>query len=291
MLKGALLENYSLARHTSWRIGGQADRVYFPADKEDLIAFVAALPSDEPLTWMGLGSNLLIRDGGVRGTVIITQGKLKRLNYLGNGLIEAEAGVSCPSVARFAARNHLGYCEFLAGIPGTVGGALAMNAGAFGGETWQAVKCVEVLLRSGQVVTRTPHEYQISYRQVKTPATEYFLAAEFIFPPGNKEETLTNIHSLLEKRAATQPTGLWSCGSVFRNPPEDFAARLIEACGLKGKTLGGACVSEKHANFILNHHNATANDVESLINYVRETVERKHGVLLQPEVHIIGERG
>ncbi len=288
-LRGELRYAEPLAGYTSWRVGGPARRLYKPADTADLIAFLTTLEPSEPLLWIGLGSNLLVRDGGFAGTVIATQGCLGGLRREGEQGIRAEAGVACAKVARFATRLGLIGAEFLAGIPGTLGGALAMNAGAFDGETWGRVSVVETLDRFGRVRERAPAEYQIGYRQVQGPPGEWFLSALLTLEPGDVAASQARIRSLLERRNQTQPIGLPSCGSVFRNPPGDHAARLIEAAGLKGLRIGGAAVSEKHANFIINTGGASARDLESLIDRVQHVVEQAFGVRLVPEVHRIGE--
>ena len=290
-LQGELLQDEPLARHTSWRVGGRARVFYRPADRDDLVRFLRTLPSEEPLLWLGLGSNLLVRDGGFDGTVLATKGSLERIEVTAHGLLYAEAGAACARVARVASRNGMAGMAFLAGIPGTVGGALAMNAGAFGGETWQRVREVETLDRQGVVRKRTPEDFNIGYRQAVGPQGEWFLSALLQPKSGDAQAGQAEIRRLLEKRAASQPIGLPSCGSVFRNPPNDHAARLIEAAGLKGECVGGACVSQKHANFIINTGDATAADIESLIERVRQRVQQHSGVLLQPEVHIVGQRG
>lgn len=280
----------ALANYTSWRIGGPAERLYLPSNIEDLSEFLKKLPINEPLTWLGLGSNTLIRDKGVRGTVIITQGRLNQLTIQEGNIVRAEAGVACPALARFSARLGLQGIEFLAGIPGTVGGALAMNAGCHGSETWNHIIAIETIDRAGQCYLRYPCDYAITYRQVKSERQEWFVAAHFGLAVGNKEASLEKIRALLAHRTTTQPTGEPNCGSVFRNPPGDYAARLIEACGLKGKRIGGASVSEKHANFIINEGTATAADVETLIEHVNAEVADKQGIQLIREVHIIGEK-
>ncbi|HHJ12699.1 MAG TPA: UDP-N-acetylmuramate dehydrogenase [Chromatiales bacterium] len=287
--RGELLEHEPLARYTTWRVGGPADRLYRPADLIDLQLFLSRLPADEPITFIGLGSNLLVRDGGIRGTVIAMQGALNEMKRLDEERIYLQAGVSCARAARFAAAEGLVGLEFLAGIPGTVGGALAMNAGAFGGETWPLVESVETLDRQGLLHRRGPEDYEIGYREVRGPADEWFVSATFRLQAGDTEAARARIRGLLDERNRRQPIGKASCGSVFRNPPGDHAARLIEACGLKGECIGGACVSDKHANFIINTGAATAADIEALIRLVQETVERERGVRLQPEVHIVGE--
>jgi len=288
-MKGSLLLNEPLAKYTSWRVGGPAERMYIPADRQDLCDFIKTLPAAEPVFWMGLGSNLLVRDGGISGTVINTKGRLKEMRLIGDGLVYVEAGVPCAHVARFCGEHGLSGAEFLAGIPGTMGGALKMNAGAFGGETWGIVKNVETIDVDGQVKQRQPEQFTVGYRSVKGADGEWFLAATLSLDAGDVVASQQKIKKLLEHRAKTQPTNQPSCGSVFRNPPDDFAARLIEQCGLKGYAIGGACVSEKHANFIVNTGKATAADIELLITYVQQEVEQQQGVKLQTEVCMVGE--
>ncbi|RMG56648.1 MAG: UDP-N-acetylmuramate dehydrogenase [Gammaproteobacteria bacterium] len=286
--RGELREHESLARYTTWRVGGPADRLYRPADLIDLQQFLARLPADEPLTFIGLGSNLLVRDGGIRGTVIAMQGALNEMKRLDETRIYLQAGVSGGKAARFAAAEGLVGLEFLAGIPGTVGGALAMNAGAFGGETWPLVESVETIDREGVLHRRSPGEFEIGYRHVAGPEDEWFVSATFRLQAGDTEAARQRIRGLLDERNARQPIGKASCGSVFRNPPGDHAARLIESCGLKGECIGGACVSDKHANFIINTGSATAADIEALIRHVQSVVEQERGVRLEPEVRIVG---
>jgi UDP-N-acetylenolpyruvoylglucosamine reductase len=288
-MKGQLLHHEKLAKYTSWRVGGCADKLYIPYDKTDLIEFVAQLPEHEPVFWMGLGSNLLIRDSGIRGTVINTKGRLKAMYRTDDGKVYVEAGVPCALVARFCAEQGLVGAEFLAGIPGTMGGALKMNAGAFGGETLTLVCQVEMLNHQGKVITRTPEDFAISYRSVQGTEGEWFLSALLNLSEGDTTKSQQRIKQLLEKRNQTQPTNQPSCGSVFKNPEGDFAARLIEQSGLKGSSIGGACVSEKHANFIVNTGNATAADIEALIYYVQQQVKQQHGVALMTEVCMVGE--
>jgi UDP-N-acetylenolpyruvoylglucosamine reductase len=293
-LRGTLRHGELLARHTSWRCGGAADIAYVPADRDDLAAFVRQLPAAQTLMVIGLGSNLLVRDGGVRGAVVLMHNAGGAL-AVADGLIYAEAGVAAPKLARFAATRFCAEAEFLAGVPGTVGGALAMNAGCYGGETWRYVARVEVLLRDGSFVVRTPADYSIGYRSVRraddSAPDGVFTAAWFRFPPGDSTAARERIRELLAKRIATQPLNLPNAGSVFRNPENDHAARLIERCGLKGFAIGGARVSEKHANFIVNPEGrATAADIEALIGHVRKVVRDTTGVFLEPEVRIVGAR-
>jgi UDP-N-acetylmuramate dehydrogenase len=287
--RGELSYDEPMARHTSWRAGGVARRFYKPADLADLCVFLQDLDPAEPLLWVGLGSNLLVRDGGFRGTVIFTFGALNSLDWLDDCTLRVEAGVSCARVARETTRRGLTGVEFLAGIPGTMGGALAMNAGAFGGETWSRVIAVETIDRYGRLQRRAATEFTVGYRSVSGVPGEWFVAAHLQLEPGDAEAAQRRIRDLLDRRGATQPTQQYSCGSVFRNPPGDFAARLIEAAGLKGTWLGGAQVSEKHANFIVNAGNASAADIEALLLQVQAEVMRVHGVRLQTEVRIVGE--
>lgn len=289
---GELLINEPLARYTTWRVGGPAEQLYRPANIDDLVMFIRQLPEGEDIFWLGLGSNLLVRDGGISGTVIATQGALNEIGNLDNGCVRVEAGVSCARVARFCRDHSLTGVEFLAGIPGTMGGALAMNAGAFGGETWRHVESVETIDHTGRLTERKASEYKIGYRSVRGPENEWFVAAHLRLDSSKREkqdEIRQNIKALLEERGSRQPIGLPSCGSVFRNPEGYYAAELIEQSGLKGLCEGGACVSEKHANFIVNTGNATASDIESLINRVVNTVIEKQGVRLEKEVCIVGE--
>lgn len=322
-LRGVLRIDEPMSRHTSWRVGGMADSFYIPADIADLAYFLQGLSREEPVNFIGLGSNLLVRDGGVRGTVVLLHSALNQIALWHAKAAEpagiyAEAGVASPKVARFAAMNGFEGAEFLAGIPGTVGGALAMNAGCYGAETWQFVTEVLTIDRYGELRRRPPADYEVGYRHVALRQTggegaevigkasrvpshslsplanclgeaEWFVAAWFAFKRGNAAVSRQKIKDLLEKRVASQPIGQPNAGSVFRNPPGDHAARLIEACGLKGAMVGGAMVSTKHANFIVNTGTATAADIEGLIAKVRGTVKATNGVELVTEVRVLGE--
>ncbi len=278
-----------LSRHTSWHAGGPADAFYTPRSADELGRFLATLPRSVPVFWLGLGSNTLVRDGGLRGVVVSLHLGLDRLERLGATRVHADAGVPCARLARQCARWLLGPAEFFAGIPGTIGGALTMNAGAWGGETWPHVVEVDVIDRSGLCRTREAGEYRYGYREVHAPAPdEWFIAARFQFAPA-PGATAQTIKNLLLERREKQPIGAWSCGSTFTNPAGDHAARLIESAGLKGFRIGGAVVSVKHANFLINEGEASAADIEALIGHVRTEVERQHGVRLQTEVRIVGE--
>jgi len=278
-----------LSRHTSWHVGGPADAYYTPRSRDELAQFLSVLPHEIPVHWLGLGSNVLVRDGGVRGVVISLHLGLNQLERVSETRIHADAGVPCARIARQCARWLLGAAEFFAGIPGTVGGALAMNAGAWGGEIWPHVVEVDVVDRAGRMATRPSGDYEYGYRHVKAPSpSEWFIAARLEFRV-DSDANQDRIRDLLEARRAKQPIGAWSCGSTFTNPPGDHAARLIEISGLKGLRVGGAVVSEKHANFLINDGEATAQDIENLIERVRTDVLTRQGVRLETEVRIIGE--
>ncbi|MGB5491512.1 MAG: UDP-N-acetylmuramate dehydrogenase [Woeseiaceae bacterium] len=284
---GELRHNEPMSRHTSWRVGGPAEVFFIPSSIEDLASFLAELDADVPLFWHGAGSNLLVRDAGLPGVVISATRMLKDLDRTGEQRVRAGAGVPCTQLARQCVRWGLGPSEFFAGIPGTVGGALAMNAGAHGGETWERVASVKTIDRGGVLHERTPDDFTIAYRSVKGPANEWFLEANFEFD-ADIAPSMETMKTMLDRRKTTQPLGLPSCGSVFRNPPGDYSARLIETAGLKGHRIGGAEVSTKHANFIINRDNASASDIEELIEHVQKTVLDVHGVSLQHEVRIVG---
>lgn len=283
-----VLHDEPLSKHTSWRVGGPADLFFRPRDVSDLAAFLQSLDASLPVFWLGLGSNLLVRDGGLRAAVIATHGAFDELRRSGTHEVECGAGVACAKLAKQCVKWGLGPAEFFAGIPGTLGGALAMNAGAFGGETWRHVASVTTIDRQGHTHQRDVSEYRVSYRHIEAPAEEWFLAARLHFE-AKPDVTADQIRDLLARRKQTQPIGEPSCGSVFVNPPGDHAARLIEASGLKGFAIGGARVSTKHANFIINEGSASAADIEALIQHVQRTVAERQGVQLKTEVRIVGE--
>lgn len=287
-VSGELMEMEPMSRHTSWRVGGPAELYFRPGGIDDLSQFLRELDPAMPVFWVGLGSNLLVRDGGIPGVVIAAAGIFKALERVGDLRVRAGVSVPCTQLARRCVRWEIGPSEFFAGIPGTVGGALAMNAGAHSHETWERVHAVTTIDRRGEIRERTPGDYQVAYRSVTGPAGEWFVEALFAFESG-VEASQEALQQMLARRKDTQPLGLPSCGSVFRNPQGDFAARLIESAGLKGHRVGGAEVSEKHANFIINRENASARDIEALIDHVQRTVADVHGVQLVREVRIVGE--
>ncbi len=287
-IKSPLLMQHPLNRYTTWRTGGPGEVVLIPESIEDIQKALQFIPEDYPVTWLGLGSNVLIQDEGLPGLVIVTQGSvLNKIEIVEESIIYAQAGVPCGQLARFVARNNKAGLEFLAGIPGTVGGALAMNAGCYGGETWDRVSHVETIDRRGILHVRQKDEYVIRYREVSFTSKEYFMAAYFNLSEGNKADSLLQIKTLIDKRNLAQPTNLPNCGSVFKNPQGHFAAALIQECGLKGHQIGGAQISEKHANFIVNIGNARSADILALIALAKKSVKEKFEITLEQEVKVM----
>lgn len=303
----SITNNEPMSKHTSWRAGGVAKRYVQAKNLSALAGYIATLPDNEKLLWLGLGSNTLVRDGGFNGTVIATQGVMSQLELVtvdskNKNCVYVGVGVAGAKLARFCAKHNLSGAEFFAGIPGLIGGALAMNAGAFGNETWPLVVEVETINRKGEIQKRLASEFEFSYRHVSGPKDEWFvsatlkldmisgIASDADLAKKSQKNNTVDIKKLLAKRAATQPTGVASCGSVFKNPEGYYAAELIEACELKGKRIGGAVISEKHANFIINDDNASAADIESLIQLIQGKVKQVYGVVLQPEAEIVGDR-
>ncbi|MDP7553176.1 MAG: UDP-N-acetylmuramate dehydrogenase [Candidatus Thioglobus sp.] len=270
-----------MSKHCSLRAGGITREFCSPENIEELSEFLNH--NHLPVLFLGLGSNLLVRDNGFNGVTIHT----KHLNELtlSNGLIGAEVGATLAKLSRFAQTNLKHGAEFLSAIPGSVGGALAMNAGAFGSEIWQYVVSVRTINLAGKIQQRDKSDFVIDYRSVThNHVDEFFISAQFDF---DLEEANDNVRDLLHKRNSTQPIGLASCGSVFKNPNGNYAAKLIEESGLKGYCIGGACVSEKHANYIINQDNASSSDIEKLILHIQNTVKTLHKVELEPEIIII----
>ena len=289
MNKNTIHHDVELKNFNSWKVGGAAEQFLICDEKDILAHLIKEKKIKLPITFLGLGSNLLVRDGGIKGTVIVMNGGLKTINNEGN-LIYAEAGVSCSKLSRFSAKKGLDNSAFFSGIPGTVGGALAMNAGCYGSETWDYVQKVLMINLDGDQVERNKLDFKINYREVKNSNTdEFFLAAWFKFPKGDKEEAGKKIRELLAHRKNTQPLNWPTAGSTFRNPKENFAAKLIEDCDLKGFRIGGAQVSEKHANFIINLGDASAQDIENIIIYIQQVVFKKKNIQLKREIKIIGE--
>ena len=279
----------SMAEHTTWRCGGAADRVFAPGSLDDLSAYLAGLSEDVPLTWLGRGSNVLVRDGGMRGVVIQLCEPLSEI-VLEPPKVRAQGGALCARVATITAGAGFGGLEFLAGIPGTIGGALAMNAGAAGSELWDFVESIETVDRQGGRHEFAAGQIKAGYRFAEIPAGHGVVAGTFRLEaaedPAQPERRL---RELMDRRRTTQPVSQPSGGSVFRNPPGNHAARLIEEAGLKGCRIGGAEVSRTHANFIVHEGAASAADIERLIEHVQNAVERHSGVRLELEVRILGE--
>jgi len=291
-LRGLISHDEPMARHVTWAAGGRARHAYRPADTADLAVFLGMVRADEPILMVGLGSNLLVRDGGFAGTVIFTHPALRGLRRSDDGTIYAEAGLASPRLARYSANNDLAGAEFLAGIPGTIGGALAMNAGCYGAQTWERVARVATVDRGGRLRERAMEDFAIGYRHCgsRIACDEWFVGAWFRFEPGSGVEARARIGDLLRRRVASQPLRFPNAGSVFRNPPGGHAGALIEAAGLRGFAVGGARVSEKHANFIVNEERrASATDIESLIVRVQAAVKDRFGIELVCEVRIVGE--
>jgi len=289
--RGKLRYDEPMSRHTSWRVGGPADLYFQPADLRDLVDFLRQRPEkDWPLTWIGLGSNTLVRDAGIRGIVVATHKCLGGIEIRADHALYAEVGVACARIARLAARQGLAGAEFLAGIPGTLGGALAMNAGAHGHSTWEVVRHVDMVDNQGGLHRREAADFEIGYRLVRAPREEWFVSALLTLKAGDSGQSLARIREFLRARAETQPIQMPTAGSVFVNPPNDHAGRLIESAGLKGTRVGGAAVSDKHANFIVNHGAASAADIETLVGQVVERVREVHGVTLRTEIRILGDR-
>ena len=287
--RGDLREQEPMSAHTTWRVGGAADIFYVPADKDDLVCFLRSMPIDMPVFFIGLGSNLLVRDGGIRGVVVKCHKGLSSMTVTEDREVYVEAGVACAQIARFCNRSGFVGAEFFAGIPGSMGGALAMNAGAFGGETWSVVKSVVMIERNGISTELQAADFEIGYRSVATSPEHWFLSAKLTLNSGDVDESKSKVSSLLKARGSSQPVQSANAGSVFKNPESDHAARLIEQSGLKGAKIGGAQVSEKHANFILNTGDATADDIEQLMAFIKLEVKQQFDVNLQTEVRVVGE--
>lgn len=281
-----LLEDVPLAPLNTWKIGGHAQRLVCPHSIEQLSHFLQLHHPIPPPTWLGLGSNVLVPDEGLTGLVIHSKA-LNQIQILEGARVWVQAGVPCPKLARFCSKHQLTGQEFFVGIPGTIGGALTMNAGAFGGETWQAVEKVFTLDKMGKIVAFPKSSFHVGYRHVEGPEHYGFVGAVFQFSPGTNEASEILMKSLLKKRQGTQPIGTFNCGSVFKNPQSHFAAQLIEASGLKGYAVGNARVSLKHANFIINEGGALAAHVTQLMQIITQRVFEDTHVHLTPEVRIL----
>lgn len=289
-LEGELKFNEPMIRHTSWRVGGKAQMYFTPSDKASLVQLMCQLPGNVPIFCFGLGSNLLVRDGGIPGMVVCTIKGLGEIERRSQTTVYAQAGATSSKVARYCARHGLEGAEFLGGIPGTFGGAVAMNAGAYGGDTWSLIKRIECLDRDGNIKWFDKNDITFSYRHVELPEDHWIIGAEISLTAIKGLDLARRIRELLKTRGAAQPVQSANAGSVFKNPKDDFAARLLEQAGMKGTRLGGAEYSRKHANFIINLGDARAADIETLIKLGQEKVLQKFKILLEPEVRIVGQK-
>ncbi len=285
---GQVIENEPLANHTTWKVGGPADLFVVPDNREKLeLAMQHIYAAAVPWTVIGRGSNLLVRDGGIRGVVLSLE-RLNGIRFMGERLA-AEAGCSFVRVAVMAAQHGLSGLEFAGGIPGSVGGAVFMNAGAHGSDVSRVLETVIVLTEEGPI-RKSRDEMGFAYR---TSCLQHqpgiVVEAVFSLHPTERAEIMEKMRLYRLKRLNTQPLNMPCAGSVFRNPPGDYAARLIEAAGLKGMTVGGAQISQLHANFIVNLGNATAKDILTLIHHCQQVVWEKYGISLHAEVRIVGE--
>jgi len=282
------LRNELLSNHISWKVGGPADIFFMPDNRDDLSQFLK-LNDDKPITWLGNGTNVLVRDGGIRGVVISTKKSINKINIEAKNSCRVEVGASCMDLALFAEKNQLGPAAFFSGIPGSVGGALTMNAGSFGHETWDFVKSIEVIDEGGVIDHLVPKDFKFSYRTVEFPYPLWFVSCLMQFPE-SETTTKSELKAMRDQRLKTQPLSEDTCGSVFKNPEKGHAGDYIERAGLKGHRIGGSSISTKHANFIVNEGNATSADIEDLIKHVQSVVKTKFNVNLETEVRIIGEK-
>ncbi len=288
-VRGRMSFDAAMAPFTWFRVGGTAEVLFRPADQEDLLAFLAGLPAEVPLTVIGVGSNLLVRDGGIPGVVIKPTGPFAAIEATGTAII-AGAGALDLTVARVARDHGIAGLEFLSGIPGTIGGALRMNAGAFGAEMKDIVVAAEVMDRSGHVRGVDPAELGFGYRQCALPHDLIFLSATLEGRPGDAKAIAARMAEIRATREDSQPTRVRTGGSTFANPPGHSAWKLIDAAGCRGLRRGGAQVSEKHCNFLLNLGGATAADIEDLGEDVRRRVHETSGIDLHWEIRRIGVR-
>jgi len=288
---GDVLTKVPLAPYTYWKIGGPADILVIPSGKEQLAETLRILRRNQvPWIVLGRGSNVLVTDKGVRGAVIKLGPGLEYARFE-DRLVYAGGCYSLIKLSALAAKNGLTGLEFAGGIPGSVGGAVYMNAGAHGSDVSRILQQAEVLLENGELVTMRNEDLQYAYRHsILQRQPGIVTEAVFRLEYGDREEIETTLRNLKEHRLRTQPLQLACAGSVFRNPPGHYAAKLIEDAGLKGLRVGGAEVSPLHANFIINTGQATASDVIALMEQVRETVYDRYGISLVPEVLVVGER-
>lgn len=288
--KGILKIDEPLCKYTMTRLGGSADLLVIPSTIEETkVAVSYAYKNDIPLLLLGNGSNMVVRDGGVRG-IVLHLSKLDEIRVDGTS-IHAQSGADIIDVSRSAAANGLTGFEFACGIPGSVGGAMAMNAGAYGGEIQDVILQATVLTKSGELLVLSKEELELGYRKsIIAKEGYYVLSADFILVKGDQEAINAKVADLTFQRESKQPLEFPSAGSVFKRPPGYFAGKLIQDCGLQGKGHGGAEVSTKHAGFIVNKNKATASDYIETIEMVKAEVKKTFGVELELEVKIVGEK-
>lgn len=288
-LRGRLATDANLARLSWFRTGGNADILFEPADEDDLVQVLRKTPSSMPITVIGVGSNLLVRDGGVRGMVIRLGRGFSEISARGN-LVVAGGGAMDIHVAKFAANEHLAGLEFLSGIPGTIGGAVKMNAGAYGREVKDCLKHAHAVDRFGHIEELAPEDFKFSYRRSALEDGHIVLKAAFHAKPGDEAVIRATMRDIADARADSQPLGTRTGGSTFKNPQGHHAWELVDEAGCRGMSIGDAQISEKHCNFMINHGSATAADIENLGEQVREMVLQKIGVPLEWEIKCIGEK-
>lgn len=286
-----ILYNELMKNHTSFKIGGPADKVIMPETEEELIEAVRNCREEKVNCYvMGNGSNILVRDGGVKGTVIKIEKNLSDISIKGNR-ITVQSGALLTRLSKEALKYSLKGLEFANGIPGTVGGAIAMNAGAYGGEMKDVVYKVKALDKKGEVIEYFGEEMNFGYRSSRVQDERLIvLEVEIELEKGNYDEIKEKMNDLTIRRKTKQPLEYPSAGSTFKRPEGYYAGKLIQDSGLKGLRHGGAQVSEKHSGFVINIENASSNDVENLIRVIQKTVKDKYNVFLEPELKVIGEK-
>ena len=286
-VKGNLRKNVSLKEYNTWKVGGKAEYFFEPHNLEDLKIFLN-LTFDEKVTFLGNGSNVLIRDNGIKGYVVCLKKSLNNFHIYGKNKFIFEAGLSCMKIAQISAKENLTGLEFLCGVPGTLGGALKMNAGCYGGNIWDNVFDVTLINKKGNLVKKTKDDFKISYRNVELDENNFFVSASFNLKKNKMNDSQNIIKDFLKNRRSNQPTGLPSCGSVFKNPKNLYAAKILDSLGLKGYRIGGAYISEKHANFIITEKSAKSKDIEKLISFIQKKVYEDKKISLETEVKFIG---
>jgi UDP-N-acetylmuramate dehydrogenase len=288
-IKGKIVKNKSLKDYNTWKVGGEAEYFYEPKSIEDLKIFLN-LVKDTEITFLGNGSNVLIRDDGIEGCVVCLKNTFNNYKINKNNEIIIEAGLSCMKIAQITAKKNYTGLEFLCGIPGSLGGALAMNAGCYGGNIWEKVSKVTLINKDGKIIQKDKKDFTIGYRNVDLKENNFFISANFLLKENPLNNSLDIIKDYLKDRRSKQPTGLPSCGSVFKNPSNAHAANLIDSLDLKGYKIGGAYISEKHANFIISNKGTKSSDIESLIDYIQKKVYEKKKIFLETEVKFIGRK-